>query len=346
LWQAERVSQTLVNVLDHYTELAARDMAVRLQLLAHAHGDIDGNRERHALVATRTSVDLRVDTDDFTAHVEQWATRVTGVDRYVCLDERDVAGVRERASFCTDDARGDAVLETERRTNRDDPFAYLQVVRVTEFHSRQVFRGNADDSDVALCIYANDLGCVFATVGKAYGDFARAVHDVGVSQDRAVGTHDEARALTVHRSLLRRLHWEAAEELSERILATERALTLRALTLRARVITVVGTIGALVALGVGRRNLGYNTDVDDGRAVLLHHRAEVREHCIWVTRGGCAYGGRWLCDARRCGGGTGAERVQRAYGRRDSCGADDGGVQLISNETSRGHCDLLADEFG
>src|SRR5882672_250693 len=70
-----------------------------------------------------------------------------------------------------------------------------------------------------------------------------------------------------------------------------------------------------IALGVGRRYLGYNTDVDDGRAVLLHHGAEVRKHCVRVTGRGCADGGRWLCGGRRCRGGTGAKRVQRAHRR-------------------------------
>jgi len=36
-----RIRQPLGDGLDHHTELAARDMAGGLQLLAHLHGDID-----------------------------------------------------------------------------------------------------------------------------------------------------------------------------------------------------------------------------------------------------------------------------------------------------------------
>src|SRR5579864_4479511 len=258
LRQAERIGEPLIDILDHDTQLAPRDMAMRFELIADVHRHIDRDRERDALIATRASVDLRVDPYDLTAHVEQWPTRVAGVDRHIGLNEWHVPGVWQGAALGTHDAGGDAVLETEGRTDGNHPLTHLEIMGIAQLDRRQILGRDLDDRDIALGIDADDLGGVFAPISQAHRDLARAVDHVCVGQNRSVGTHDEARSLAAHRSLLRRLNGEAAEELTEGELP-ERLLLLLAgpgILIIARVLT----------LRVGSRHLGHDRDVDDRRA--------------------------------------------------------------------------------
>src|SRR6185437_4643246 len=137
LRQAEGVGQPLGDVLDHDAELAARHVAAGLQLLPDLHGDVDRYRERHAHVAAAAAVDLRVDADHLALHVEQRAAGVARVDRHVGLDERHVVA-RQGAPLGADDARGGAVLEAERRADRQHPLPDPETLGVADAHRRQV----------------------------------------------------------------------------------------------------------------------------------------------------------------------------------------------------------------
>ena len=90
--------------------------------------DVDRDRERHALVAARAAVDLRVDAHHLAARVEQRTARVAGVDRHVGLDEGHGAVVGQRAALGAHHAGRHGVLEAERRADREHPFAHAQVV--------------------------------------------------------------------------------------------------------------------------------------------------------------------------------------------------------------------------
>jgi hypothetical protein len=104
-----------------HADAPARHLAAGLELLGHAHRFVDRHRERDAHVAAGAAVDLRVDADDFAAHVDQRAARIARIDGDVGLDQRQqVVGL---ARLGRDDAGGDGVLEVERRTDRDHPFA-------------------------------------------------------------------------------------------------------------------------------------------------------------------------------------------------------------------------------
>src|SRR4051794_28442997 len=100
----------------------------------------------------------------------------------------------------------------------------------------------------------------------------------------------------MHGRLLRRLHREATEERCERTVRSERVLSLRPLLALTGVVIVVGL---LVIRAIGSRDLGYNTDVHDRWAVLLHHGAEIREHGIGIAGGGGRYNGSRLRNSRR-----------------------------------------------
>src|SRR5438874_13638380 len=83
----------------------------------------------------------------FRSHVERRAAGVTPVDRHVGLDEGHVAGI-ERATLGAHDARGGAVLEAERRADRQHPFPDLEPARVADPHRRQILGGDAQDRDI------------------------------------------------------------------------------------------------------------------------------------------------------------------------------------------------------
>src|SRR6185369_37055 len=72
---------------DDDADPAADDAAAHAQLLRHAGRLVDRNRERDPHVAARTAVDLRIDADDFAAHVDERAARVAGIDGDVGLDQ-------------------------------------------------------------------------------------------------------------------------------------------------------------------------------------------------------------------------------------------------------------------
>jgi hypothetical protein len=105
------------------------------------------------------------------SQVEQRPAGVAGVDRHVGLDERHIAVAGQRARFGRDDAGGDAVLEAERRTDGDHPFAGPGRCRVAEAHGRQVLRIDAQHGDVGQLVHADNLGLEFALVGQLDGDF-------------------------------------------------------------------------------------------------------------------------------------------------------------------------------
>src|SRR5262249_16645721 len=156
---------------------------------------------------------------------------------------------------------GHAVLKSERRADRNDPLTYFQVVCVAEFDRGQILRRNANHRDVALGVDTDYFRGVLAPIGQAHRDLARAVHNMRVGQDRAIGADDEAGAFTMHGLLLLRLSREATEERRERTVWPKRVLSLRTLLALAGIIIVVGV---LVIRAIGSRDLGYNTDVHDG----------------------------------------------------------------------------------
>src|SRR4030095_6608546 len=108
-----------------------------------------------AVVAARGREDLRIDSDDLAAHVEQRSTGVAGIYGDVRLDERqELARI---ARFGADDAGSDRVVQAERRADGDDPFADTQFVRVADLHTRKAGRLDLHECDVGAAVSADDL---------------------------------------------------------------------------------------------------------------------------------------------------------------------------------------------
>ena len=110
--QADGFGDLFADLLDLHTNASARDAARAAQLVRHANGFVDGDGKRYALKAARTGVNLAVDADHLTAHIDERTTRVAGVDGHVGLDERQVvAGV---ALLGADDAGRDGIFQAKR----------------------------------------------------------------------------------------------------------------------------------------------------------------------------------------------------------------------------------------
>ena len=166
--QAEAVSQLRINLLDADADATATDLAALDELLAHVIGDIDGNRKRQTHVAAGLAVNLRVDADDFTVHVEQRTTGITGIDRHVGLNKRHISIVGQRTRRRADDARGHAVLESKGRTDSDNPLTGLEPRRITDFDGRQIFGIDLDNRHIGARVLTDDLGRVFAPVNGTH----------------------------------------------------------------------------------------------------------------------------------------------------------------------------------
>ena len=67
-------------------------------------------------------------------------------------------------------------------------------LRIAELDGRQIRRRDPDDCDVAVPILADEVRRALAAVGQRDVDGRRAVHDVAVGEDEAVGREHEPRA--------------------------------------------------------------------------------------------------------------------------------------------------------
>jgi len=278
-FKTEGVRQCLVEILNRDTEPASGDLAMCHELIPDLGGDVDRDRERQALVATRAAVDLRVDPDDLALEVEQGAARVARVDGDVGLDEGHVSLVGQRARFGRNDACGDTVLEAERRADCEHPFTDPGLARVAQRHGGQILGVDAQHCDVGRLVDADHLGGEFALVGELDRDLGGVRHHMCIGEDDAVGTDDEARAHAVC-DLLTLGHLDLRAEATEEVVE--------------RVVRIHPAEGRLSA----RRGLyrTFDTDVDDSRAITLGDGLEVRQR----------QRGRW-CSGRRSG---------RRHGRR------------------------------
>ncbi len=194
LVQTKRLGEVLVHFLDDHTQPAAADFAISLELVGDIHGDVDRNRERQPHETTGAGEDLRVDPDDFASHVEQRATGVTRVDGHVGLNERHIGVVRQAAPLGTDDTLGHGVIETERRADRQNPFADLERIGIAQFGGRQVLAINFQHGNVGTRIGTDQFGLQLAAIGQAYENLVSAIDYVVVGQHVAIRGDDEARA--------------------------------------------------------------------------------------------------------------------------------------------------------
>ena len=268
-----------------------------LQLVFDLYRQVDRYSEGQALIAAGVGEYLRIDADHFSLHVEQGTAGIARVDRDVGLNEGDVGSVRQRARFCADDPRSHRILESKRGADRQDPLAHLLVAAVAELDRGQAGRVDLEYRDIAGLVAADDFGAEFASVGELHRHLGCTVDDMGIGEDDAVRTHDEAGSFAVlRRRAVRHGTGKLAEELKER------AVRIDSFKLRR------------VRPGLGCMR---HADVDYSRTVALHDPGKVGEQGARRRRGrnGQRGGGSASLLRKPVPGG---ERA-RAHGRYHGC---------------------------
>src|SRR6185312_6481101 len=118
-----------------------------------------------------------------------------------------------------------AVIEAERRADRENPLAGPELRRIAEAHDGKPRRRDLEDGDVGTLIRSHHFRPEFPLVDESHRHLARAGHHVSIGEDVPVRTDNEARARAMHRLLVTRLptagrrNTEALEEVIERIVA-------------------------------------------------------------------------------------------------------------------------------
>src|SRR5437016_1097310 len=280
--QAKTLRERLVQLLDADAQTAVADLAVRLQLIGNLRRNVRGNRKRQSHEAAGTTVDLGVDADDLSGGVEQRSTRVAGIDGDVGLNDRRHLAAGQRAVHAAHDTGRNAVLEAERRADRNDPLTLLDARRRRHVERGQVLGVDLDQRDVRARIGPDDLRREFAAIGQLDRHFTRTVDDVRVGDDVAIGTHDESGAQSLRRNRLRHLRnailsAEALEEFAERAIGVD-----------------------VVGIETGDLRLADDADIDDRAARLLRQHGEIRQ--ARSCRG---------CDGNRRGYGSASVRKRR-----------------------------------
>ena len=132
LTQADRFGHVLGHRPDLHADAPARHAACSTQLIADADSLVHWNGERNPHEATRTRVDLAVDTHHLTAHINQGPSRIAGIDGHIRLDKRQV--VTRIALLGADDTCGDGVLQPKWRADSHNPLAHFQATDVADLH--------------------------------------------------------------------------------------------------------------------------------------------------------------------------------------------------------------------
>ena len=113
-------------------------------LVGNVLGIVNGNGKAHARAGARVALDERVDTHQLTVVVNERAAGVARVDGGIGLDHVGIDGVTvgrahgRGAIQRRHDTRGDRLLVAERRADRHDPLAHVELGRVADLDRREL----------------------------------------------------------------------------------------------------------------------------------------------------------------------------------------------------------------
>ena len=171
-------------------------------LVGDVLGVVDGNGKAYARAGARVALDERVDTHELAVVVDKRAAGVARVDGGIGLDHVGVDGVAagrahgRGAIERRHNARGDRLLVAERRADRHDPLAHVELGGITNLDRRElggVSILELDDGQVARGIVAHELGLVRGSVVHGHHVLVIAIDHMVVGEDMALGIEHNAR---------------------------------------------------------------------------------------------------------------------------------------------------------
>ena len=174
-------------------------------LVGNVLGVVDRNGKTHARAGARVALDERVDTHELAVVVDKRAAGVARVDGGIGLDHVGVDGVTTGGAHGRGaiqrrhDTRGDRLLVAERRTDRHDPLAHVELGGVTDLDRRElggVSILELDDGQVARGVVAHELGLIGGAVVHGHHVLVVAIDHVVVGEDVALGIEHHARTNT------------------------------------------------------------------------------------------------------------------------------------------------------
>src|SRR5262249_5669860 len=146
-------------------------------------------------IAAGPGQDLRRDSDQFAAQIDERPARIALVDGGVGLQkvlEAPLVAPGRLTAFRANDAHRHGLADSERVADGENQVADFDPVGVAERHGRQARRANLDDCNVAGRVRAYDLGSEFTIVVEFHFDLIGIIDDVIISQDVSVRADDHA----------------------------------------------------------------------------------------------------------------------------------------------------------
>src|SRR5215510_6565741 len=191
--------------LSRYADVAAAHASFFDQLARDEFRSVDGGGEADSL---RGQNDRRVDADHLAARVYERPAGVPRVQGRVGLNDVVDQAARprtQRAPQRADHAPGHRVLEAVWVPDGDSELADANLIRIAECDGNQVRRVDPDYGQIGFGIVADQLRLASPTVEQRHLDLRRAVDDVVVGQQKAVGREDESGAAAAPPGAVRNL---------------------------------------------------------------------------------------------------------------------------------------------
>ena len=172
-------------------------------LVGNVLGVVNGNSKAHARAGARVALDERVDAHQLTVVVDERAAGVARVDGGIGLNHVGIDGVTAGRAHGRGtierrhDTRGDRLLVAERRADRHNPLANVELGGVANFDRRELGGVGVlelDDGQVARGVVAHELGLVGGAVVHGNHVLVIAIDHVVVGEDVALGIEHHARA--------------------------------------------------------------------------------------------------------------------------------------------------------
>ena len=181
---------------DHHL---AVDLAVGDEIIDHVSGRRDGNGEAEPLYAYGGGgAHLhRVDADDLSVYVDEWAAGVAAVECGIRLNERHCDAVNV---YIAVDGRNNAVgqraaqLHAERIADGVHGIADGQRIGIAKLRSGEVFGGDLDDGKILFFVQSQKAGAVVLACVEYDITLSAARDDMRVCEDITVGRENDARA--------------------------------------------------------------------------------------------------------------------------------------------------------